>query len=49
MDSTSFYENMLGYYFNDFYESVVEFYAGKARLENINGSYVTLIPKTIVP
>jgi hypothetical protein len=34
---------------NDFYRLASEFHAGKLNLQNINGSYITLIPKKPVP
>ena len=33
----------------DFYDLAVAFHDGTANLENINGSYITLIPKKLVP
>jgi hypothetical protein len=34
---------------NDFYRLASEFHAGNLKLQNINGSYITLIPKKPVP
>ena len=33
----------------DFYELAESFHSGTANLENINGSYITLIPKKLAP
>jgi hypothetical protein len=34
---------------SDFYRLAKEFWEGNLKLENINGSYITLVPKTAVP
>jgi hypothetical protein len=34
---------------NDFYKLAADFYEEKIQLENINGSYITLVPKKQVP
>jgi hypothetical protein len=34
---------------NDFYRLAQDFWEGKLNLQNINGSYITLVPKKAVP
>jgi hypothetical protein len=34
---------------NEFYRLAQEFHAGTLNLQNINGSYITLVPKKVVP
>jgi hypothetical protein len=45
MDTMSFFEKCWPIIQTDFYRLAEDFHNGSVRLQNINGSFITLVPK----